>query len=42
MLHVRRVVERNKSQGKSLDAESGWMNDHLRGCLVILVREEDC
>ena len=42
MLHVRLMVERNKSQGKSLGVNSGLMNDRLRGSSMLLVRDEGC
>ena len=36
MLHIRRVLTNNKSQGKSCGVESGWMDNCLKGGLVLL------
>ena len=41
MLHVRRVLECNRSQEKSWGAKSGWMDDSLRGGFAVFVRGED-
>ena len=30
MFHVSYVLERNRSQGKSRDVESGWMGDRFK------------
>ena len=42
MLHVKHMIECNRSKGKFYDVKRGLMNDRLRGCLVVLVQGEDC
>ena len=39
MFHVRPVLECNRSQGKSWDAKSGWMDDRLREVKLSLFTE---